>query len=51
VTSPTTDCYAVEDLLEPEEIAIRDRVRAFCSLTSTPATISTAPTMASPHPP
>ena len=30
MTSPTTDFYAIEDLLAPEEIAIRDRVRAFC---------------------
>jgi glutaryl-CoA dehydrogenase len=30
VTSPTTDFYAIEDLLAPEEIEIRDRVRAFC---------------------
>jgi glutaryl-CoA dehydrogenase len=29
VTSPT-DFYAFEDLLGPDEIAIRDRVRAFC---------------------
>ena len=30
MTSPTTDFYAIEDLLAPEEIEIRDRVRAFC---------------------
>src|SRR4051812_16780670 len=30
VTPATTDFYAVEDLLEPAEIEIRDRVRAFC---------------------
>lgn len=31
-----TDFYAVEDLLEPEEIEIRDRVRAFCEREVTP---------------
>src|SRR3954469_20230594 len=36
VTSPTTDFYAFEDLLEPEEVAIRDRVRAFCDKEVTP---------------
>src|SRR4051812_3030416 len=30
VTPAITDFYAVEDLLEPAEIEIRDRVRAFC---------------------
>src|SRR4051812_13902374 len=30
VTPAITDFYAIEDLLEPEEIEIRDRVRAFC---------------------
>ena len=32
----TTDFYAIEDLLEPEEIALRDRVRAFCDKEVTP---------------
>src|SRR3954449_9879734 len=36
MTSPTTDFYAIEDLLEPEEIAIRNRVRAFCDKEVTP---------------
>jgi glutaryl-CoA dehydrogenase len=36
VTSPTADFYAIEDLLEPEEIEIRDRVRAFCAKEVTP---------------
>jgi glutaryl-CoA dehydrogenase len=31
-----TDFYAVEDLLEPSEIEIRDRVRAFCRSEVTP---------------
>ncbi|NYJ07393.1 acyl-CoA dehydrogenase family protein [Petropleomorpha daqingensis] len=35
MTSPT-DFYAFEDLLEPDEIAIRDRVRAFCEQEVTP---------------
>ncbi len=30
MTAPSTDFYAVEDLLTPEEREIRDRVRAFC---------------------
>jgi glutaryl-CoA dehydrogenase len=30
------DFYAVDDLLEPEEIEIRDRVRAFCDAEVTP---------------
>ncbi|MGY1815807.1 acyl-CoA dehydrogenase family protein [Blastococcus sp. SYSU D00820] len=34
LTSP--DFYAVEELLEPEEIAIRDKVRAFCAKEVTP---------------
>lgn len=29
MTAPSTDFYAVEDLLTPEEVEIRDRVRAF----------------------
>jgi len=36
VTEPSTDFYAVDDLLEPEEIEIRDRVRAFCEQEVTP---------------
>jgi alkylation response protein AidB-like acyl-CoA dehydrogenase len=36
VSEPSTDFYAVEDLLEPEEIEIRDRVRAFCDKEVTP---------------
>ena len=36
MTSPTTDFYAFEDLLAPDEIAIRDRVRAFCDQEVTP---------------
>jgi glutaryl-CoA dehydrogenase len=36
VTSAITDFYAVEDLLEPAEIEIRDRVRAFCDAEVTP---------------
>jgi glutaryl-CoA dehydrogenase len=36
VTSPTTDFYAFEDLLAPEEIEIRDRVRTFCDREVTP---------------
>ena len=36
MTSARTDLYAVEDLLEPEEIEIRDRVRAFCEREVTP---------------
>jgi hypothetical protein len=30
-TSPTTDFYLLEELLEPDEIEIRDRVRDFCA--------------------
>jgi glutaryl-CoA dehydrogenase len=33
---PATDFYAVEDLLTPEERAIRDRVRDFCAKEVTP---------------
>jgi glutaryl-CoA dehydrogenase len=36
VSEPSTDFYAVEDLLEPAEIEIRDRVRAFCAKEVTP---------------
>jgi glutaryl-CoA dehydrogenase len=36
VTSPNADFYAIEDLLAPEEIEIRDRVRAFCEKEVTP---------------
>jgi glutaryl-CoA dehydrogenase len=36
VTDQSTDFYAIEDLLEPDEIEIRDRVRAFCSKEVTP---------------
>src|SRR6476661_10819203 len=36
VTDQSTDFYAFEDLLEPEEIEIRDRVRAFCAKEVTP---------------
>src|SRR4051812_11740960 len=36
VTPAITDFYAVEDLLEPEEIEIRDRVRAFGDTEVTP---------------
>ena len=31
-----TDFYALEELLEPEEIEIRDRVRDFCAREVTP---------------
>src|SRR6476646_4882360 len=36
VSDQSTDFYAIEDLLEPEEIEIRDRVRAFCEQEVTP---------------
>ena len=36
MTDSRTDFYAVEDLLEPAEIEIRDRVRGFCELEVTP---------------
>ena len=36
VSQPSTDFYAIEELLEPEEIEIRDRVRAFCEKEVTP---------------
>src|SRR4030095_14394352 len=34
--SESPDFYALEELLEPEEIEIRDRVRAFCEREVTP---------------
>ena len=36
VSYQSTDFYALEELLEPEEIEIRDRVRAFCEREVTP---------------
>lgn len=36
VSEPSPDFYAIEDLLEPDEIEIRDRVRAFCEREVTP---------------
>ena len=36
MTEQSTDFYALEELLEPEEIEIRDRVRAFCAQEVTP---------------
>jgi glutaryl-CoA dehydrogenase len=36
VTEQSTDFYAIEELLEPAEIEIRDRVRAFCEKEVTP---------------
>jgi glutaryl-CoA dehydrogenase len=36
VSQTSTDFYAIEELLEPEEIEIRDRVRAFCEKEVTP---------------
>ena len=36
MSEQSTDFYAVEGLLEPEEIEIRDRVRAFCQKEVTP---------------
>ena len=36
VSQPSTDFYALEELLEPAEIEIRDRVRAFCEQEVTP---------------
>jgi glutaryl-CoA dehydrogenase len=36
VTAPSPDFYAIEELLEPAEIEIRDRVRAFCEQEVTP---------------
>jgi glutaryl-CoA dehydrogenase len=36
VSDHRTDFYAVEDLLEPAEIEVRDRVRAFCETEVTP---------------
>ena len=36
MTAPSPDFYAIEELLEPAEIEIRDRVRAFCEEEVTP---------------
>jgi glutaryl-CoA dehydrogenase len=36
VSHQSTDFYAIEDLLEPEEIELRDRVREFCAREVTP---------------
>ncbi|MCF6746648.1 acyl-CoA dehydrogenase [Blastococcus sp. KM273128] len=36
MTADSPDFYAVEDLLEPAEIELRDRVRAFCDAEVTP---------------
>jgi glutaryl-CoA dehydrogenase len=36
MSQPSPDFYHLEDLLEPEEIEIRDRVRAFCEGEVTP---------------
>jgi glutaryl-CoA dehydrogenase len=36
VSAPTTDFYLLEELLEPDEIEIRNRVRAFCEREVTP---------------
>ncbi|MGY2004144.1 acyl-CoA dehydrogenase family protein [Blastococcus sp. SYSU DS1024] len=36
MTVDSPDFYAIDDLLEPEEIAIRDQVRAFCAAEVTP---------------
>ena len=36
MTAPSPDFYAIEELLEPAEIEIRDRVRAFCEQEVTP---------------
>ncbi|TKJ25727.1 acyl-CoA dehydrogenase family protein [Blastococcus sp. CCUG 61487] len=36
MSQPSADFYAFEDLLEPDEIEIRDRVRAFCDAEITP---------------
>src|SRR5215213_6704796 len=36
VSTASPDFYAIEDLLEPDEIEIRDRVRAFCEQEVTP---------------
>src|SRR5688572_12371041 len=36
VSDQSTDFYAFEELLEPEEIEIRDRVRDFCAREVTP---------------
>ncbi|WP_369133485.1 acyl-CoA dehydrogenase family protein [Modestobacter sp. I12A-02662] len=36
MSSATTDFYAVEDLLDPADIEVRDRVREFCAREVTP---------------
>jgi glutaryl-CoA dehydrogenase len=36
VIAPSPDFYAIEELLQPEEIEIRDRVRTFCEKEVTP---------------
>jgi glutaryl-CoA dehydrogenase len=36
VIAPSPDFYAIEELLQPEEIEIRDRVRSFCEKEVTP---------------
>ncbi|RFU22093.1 acyl-CoA dehydrogenase family protein [Geodermatophilus marinus] len=36
MSEPSPDFYALEDLLSPEEVGIRDRVRAFCAREVTP---------------
>ncbi|MGY1710765.1 acyl-CoA dehydrogenase family protein [Geodermatophilus sp. SYSU D00758] len=36
MSEPSPDFYAFEDLLSPEEVEIRDRVRAFCAREVTP---------------
>ncbi len=34
--APATDFYAVDDLIDPGDLEIRDRVRAFCAAEVTP---------------
>src|SRR4028118_2433937 len=36
MSHPSPDFYDLEELLEPEEVEIRDRVRAFCEKEVTP---------------
>ncbi len=36
MTAPSPDFYLVDEFLDPEDIAIRDRVRAFCAEEVTP---------------
>src|SRR4028118_453773 len=38
MSQPSPDFYDLEELLEPEEVEIRDRVRAFCEKEGTPRT-------------